>query len=241
VRNIFITALLIAALSTHSASAQTEVTLTPYTARYQVTYRGLSGGEIEFKLKKYSADRYQFSSHLLPNFLGSMFASDHAEDTTLLMLENGTTKPLQFRSEDGKKNTDKDIQYDFNWLDRQVKGHYKNEDFALALSTDVQNRLSIQLAASLSLQAGKEPGKLIMLERNELQEYTVIKQGTEKILTKAGEFDTVILHSERTGSTRSTRYWYAPSLGYIPVKAERVSKGKVDIVMELKAIQIEQK
>ncbi|MGD9841987.1 MAG: DUF3108 domain-containing protein [Steroidobacteraceae bacterium] len=222
-----------------SASAQNTPTLTPYTALYNVKYRGLSGGDIEFTLQRQGTDRYLFSSHLLPNFLGNFFSSDQAKDTSLMLVQGGNIKPLQFRSEDGSKKTEKDIRYDFDWSTNSVSGRYKDQDFTLMLPPGVQDRLSIQLMASLALQAGREPGKLHMLERNEVQEYTITKQGAERISTHAGEFDTVVLQSNRTDSDRSTRYWYAAKLGYIPVRAERTTKGKVDIVMELKSVQVE--
>ncbi|MGC3981001.1 MAG: DUF3108 domain-containing protein [Steroidobacteraceae bacterium] len=220
--------------STTGNSAQAP-SLKPYTARYGVKYRGMSGGEIEFTLKSEGNGRYVFSSHLLPNFLGSLFASDQAEDSSQILLDESGLRPVQFHSEDGSKNTGKDISYQFDWSRNSVAGRYEDSDFTLTLPRGTQDRLSIQLAASLALQAGREPGKLTMLEKNELQEYTIVQQGTEQVNVAAGSYDAAVLKSERTGSSRSTRYWYAPKLGYIPVRAERSSKGKVDIVMELKS------
>ena len=219
------------------ALTQAAPTLKPYSARYNVKYRGLSGGDIEFKLERDGNNRYVFSSHLLPNFLGSLFASDQAEDRSVLSYDGQTLKPLQFSSEDGTQKTSKDIRYEFDWSRHQVNGHYKDKDFTLTIADGVQDRMTIQLAASLALQAGQEPGQLIMLERKELQRHRIQQVGTEHIKTRAGEYDTVLLSSERDASERSTRYWYAPALNYIPVRAERSTKGKVDIVMELEAYQ----
>jgi Protein of unknown function (DUF3108) len=237
VRAKSLASLLIAMLVAQVAGAQSSVMLKPYSARYQVKYRGLSGGDIEFTLRNTGNGRFVFNSHLLPNFLGSFFASDQAEDTSHLLFDGNTVKPLQFNSEDGSKNTSKDIHYEFDWITNSVRGNYKDHDFTLQIPTGTQDRLSIQLAASLALQAEREPGQLIMLERNELQEYSIVIDGKAKVRTDAGEYDTVVLKSERKGSNRSTRYWYAARLGYIPVRAERSTNGKVDIVMELKSYQ----
>lgn len=219
--------------------AQNVTGLKPYTARYNVKYRGMSGGEIEFTLKSEGNGRYVYSSHLLPNFLGSLFTSDQAEDTSQIMLDDAGLRPLKFQSDDGTKNTEKDISYVFDWNNTaaagSVAGHYQDRDFNMDVPRGVQDRLSIQLAAMLALQAGREPGKLVMLEKDELQNYSILRQGNEHVQVPAGEYDTLVLKSERTGSSRSTRYWYAAKLGYIPVRAERISKGKVDIVMELKS------
>jgi len=211
-------------------------TLHPYSARYNVRYRGISGGDIEATLKSEGNGRYAFRSHLLPNFLGSFFTSDQAEDDSEFEFTDAGLRPLKFRSEDGSRKTDKDISLDFDWDKERVKGHADGKDFEMAVPKGTQERLTIQLAASLALQANQTPGTLTMLERDELQQYHITRQGTEHIRTAAGEFDTVVLNSEREGSSRSTRYWHAEKLGYIVVRAERRSHGKVDIVMELKSV-----
>ena len=142
--------LLVAMFFAQDIAAQSPVTLKPYTARYNVKYRGLSGGDLEFTLKNDSNGRYVYSSHVLPSFLGSFFISDQAEDTSLVQFDGSMVKPLKFRSEDGSKDTAKDIRYDFDWSKSSVNGHYKNGDFQLEVPTNIQDRLSIQLAASLA-------------------------------------------------------------------------------------------
>jgi Protein of unknown function (DUF3108) len=229
--------LAVALFVTQDITAQERLTLKPYTARYNVSYRGLRGGDIEFTLKNDGNGRYIYSSHVLPNFLGGFFISDQAEDTSLMEFDGSAVKPVKFRSEDGSKNTRKDIRYDFDRTAHSVNGRYKDQDFHLEVPANTQDRLSIQLAASLALQAGREPGRLIMLEKDELQEYNITRVDTEQVRTAAGEYAAQVLKSERDGSSRTTRYWYAAKLGYIPVRAERSTNGKVDIVMELKSYQ----
>jgi hypothetical protein len=217
--------------------AQSSVGLRPYTARYTVSYRGLDGGDIEFRLERLDNDQYKFSSHLFPSFLGSFFASDQAEDSTVFELTRGEIRPLHFRSEDGTSDTKKDIRMDFGWNRNKVTGRVGDTDFEVNVPAGAQDRMSIQLAASLALQAGREPGQLVLVEKNETQEYTIKQQGMERTRVPAGEYDTIVLNSQRTGSSRATRYWYAPQLNYLPARAERTSKGKVDIVMKLKSFK----
>lgn len=230
-------ALMIASLAMQPAYAQTQPELKPYVARYNVKYRGISGGDLEFTLKSDGNGHYTFISHVLPNFLGGLFISDQAEDSSEMQLEGSTLRPLKFRSDDGGKETLKDISYDFDWSKSSVNGRYKDQDFHLDVPAGVQDRLSIQLAAALALQAGREPGHLVMIEKDELQDYNITRVGNEHVRVAAGEYDVVVLKSEREGSSRTTRYWNAAKLGYIPVRAERSTKGTVDIVMELKSYQ----
>jgi len=225
---------------TYSLTEPGKVMLRPYTARYNVKAHGISGGDIEATLTPLGNGHYRFRSHLLPNFLGRLFTSDQAEDVSEFELTaEGVIKPLHFRSEDGSKDTHDDIALDFDWASNTVKGHAEGKEISMAVPAGVQDRLTIQLTASLALQAKHDIGTLNMQERSELQQFKITQQGTEHVHNDAGDFNAVVLLSERVGgSSRSSRYWYAPELGYIPVHAERSSHGKVDIVMQLKSVKL---
>jgi len=217
-----------------------KVMLRPYTAHYNVRFHGISGGDIVATLVSLGNGRYRFRSHLLPNFLGRLFTSDQAEDVSEFELTaDGTIRPLHFRSDDGSNSTKDDIALDFNWNNNTVTGRAEDKDIFMSVPVGAQDRLTIQLTASLALQAKRDIGILSMQERNELQEFKITQQSTEQVHTDDGDFNAVVLLSERmSGSSRSSRYWYAPELGYIPVHAERSSHGKVDIVMQLKWVKL---
>jgi hypothetical protein len=46
----------------------------------------------------------------------------------------------------------------------------------------------------------------------------------------------VIYESKREGSNRTARFWMAPSLEFLPVRAEQIRKGKVETVMLLQKV-----
>lgn len=217
-----------------------KVMLRPYTARYNVRFHGISGGDVEATLTDLGNGHYRFRSHLLPNFLGRFFTSDQAEDVSEFELSNDNLiRPLHFRSEDGTSGTKNDIALDFDWNTNTVTGRANDKDISMPVPVGTQDRLTIQLCASLDLQADRDIGILDMQERDELQQFKITRQGTEHVHNDAGDFNAVVLLSERVGgSSRSSRYWYAPELGYIPVRAERSSHGKVDIVMEMKWVKL---
>ena len=45
----------------------------------------------------------------------------------------------------------------------------------------------------------------------------------------------MVYTSKRAGSDRVTRTWVAPALGYLPVKAERVTDDKVEFTMQIES------
>ncbi|MGI9245868.1 MAG: hypothetical protein ACR2I8_04090, partial [Steroidobacteraceae bacterium] len=54
----------------------------PYTARYAVSYRGLSGGEIEASFRHGSTDGlWQYETRVVPNSLGRSAVSSNAHDS----------------------------------------------------------------------------------------------------------------------------------------------------------------
>ena len=46
-----------------------------------------------------------------------------------------------------------------------------------------------------------------------------------------------MLSSHRAGTSRVMRLWFAPSLGYLPVQAQRSKDGKVEFSMMIKSLQ----
>ncbi len=101
----------------------------------------------------------------------------------------------------------------------------------------LQDRLSIQVAVLAALQRSVDPGTIALIDEEQIKHYTYTRAGSGRVKTKAGEFETVLYESTRPGSSRVSRVWHAPELGYLPVRAEQVRKGKVETVMELVRVE----
>ena len=83
----------------------------------------------------------------------------------------------------------------------------------------------------------KTVGEVVSELKDELKEFIYSQEGTAKIRTDLGELDTVIVASQRTGNNRILRMWFAPSLGYVPVQAERTRDGKLEFAMRIKTLK----
>ena len=81
---------------------------------------------------------------------------------------------------------------------------------------------------------GREPGVYPLIDGDKIKEYEYLKDSTATVKYGGRDLEAVMIRSARTGgSDRITRYWHAPELGYLPVRAERTTKGEVDLVMQL--------
>jgi len=46
-----------------------------------------------------------------------------------------------------------------------------------------------------------------------------------------------VVASTRAGNNRTLRMWFAPSLGFVPVQAERTRDGKLEFSMRIKSLK----
>ena len=49
--------------------------------------------------------------------------------------------------------------------------------------------------------------------------------------------EAVIVASQQAGNNRILRMWFAPSLGFVPVQAERTRDGKLEFAMRIKTLK----
>ena len=84
---------------------------------------------------------------------------------------------------------------------------------------------------------GVEPGTIPLIDDNRIKRYVYTKKETATVDSALGKLDTVIYESTREGSNRTARFWMAPSLEFLPVRAEQIRKGKVETVMILQKVE----
>ena len=218
-----------------SPQLSAEPQLRLFTARYRVTFHGLSGGTLELTLKKGDQPgQYVYTSSAKPSLLASFMVSSDARETSLMELTATGIRPLKFISEDGKKGDSKDSALDFDWTRQRLTGRAEAKDIDIELPARTQDHLSIQIAVIWDLLQGREPGVYSLIDGDEIKEYEYRNDGTATIKYGGRDLESVRIRSARTGgSDRITHYWHAPEFGYVPVRAERATKGQVDLVMQL--------
>ncbi len=211
-----------------------------YVARYRVRYRGLSGGVIEFALRRGSeAGRYVYESRAFPSMLGRLIISKDSREKSLLAIDADGVRPLAFTSEDGTSATKKDTTLNFDWGSHRLTGRSEDRDVDLPLPERTQDHLSIQIAVMVDLLRDRAPGTYPLVDNGAVKDYEYARDGEEKLTFNGKQYDCIILRSERAGgSRRSNRYWHAPALNDLPLRAERSDKGDVDLTLELEDLKL---
>jgi Protein of unknown function (DUF3108) len=225
--------LVTACLATYAAVAEPALP-EPFKVSYHVSYRGIGAGRLVFELKRTAEPgRYEYVSTARPNLLARLVVSSSARESSVLVIDREGVRPLTYRLDDGKSSTDDDASLDFDWDAGRVTGTAGKSTVDLPLEPGLEDRMSIQIEVMADLLAGREPGAIGMIDDGQVKEYIYTREGPEHVKTSLGEFDAVIYSSTRPGSSRVARFWYAEALGYLPVRAEQVRKGRVETVMEI--------
>lgn len=114
------------------------------------------------------------------------------------------------------------------FIGNTAQGTYKNNKFNLKLPRETLDRASLELALANDIRNKKPVLRYNVMERGELKKYVFSRQGQEKLTTPAGEFMTIKVKVVRSGNKRSTLFWLAKELNYMPAKI--VHREKNDII-----------
>ena len=220
-----------------SVAVAVEAVPAPFKATYSVSYRGVNAGQLHVELRQETDGRLTYENRISPGFLASMLVSRKAVERSTMRIDAGGVRPLHWLLDDGKPGQDDDGELQFSWDKQRVRGTVDGKPLDVPIEAGMQDRLSFQIAAMTALLRGQEPGTIPMIDKDRIKAYSYHRQKAEQIRTPGGRFDTVLYESTRPGSSRVSRIWHAPALGYLAVRFERLNKGKVETVMELVSVE----
>jgi hypothetical protein len=163
-----------------------------------------------------------------------MFSERPRQESTLRVTDAGV-RPLHYKADDGTGSTKRDADLQFDWEHNRVTGTYEDAKVDMPLQPGIQDDLSVQIALMVELLAGRTPEQFLMIDKNSVREYRYTREGEESLSTPLGELDTVVYRSQKKGSPRVTRFWCAPSRGYIPLRVEQKKGDEVQWTMQVQS------
>ncbi len=210
----------------------------PYSARYQVSYRGLSGGEIESSFKRGAATgQWQYETRVFPNLFGRIAVSAEAREVSTMVITSAGVRPTSFSFNDGSQSATKDVRLNYDWAALTVTGDAAGKPVSFTLSPGTQDTASVQAAMIQERLAGRKPQSFRIITGHKMRDYRYWQEGTAQVMTPYGQVETEVWANQYAGSTRVSKVWHAPSLGYIPVQAIQYRKGNPEVQMKLVKLQ----
>lgn len=219
-----------------------EISLRPHTAVYRVLFKGIGAGDFELKLTAGAAPgtyRYETIPH--PSLLARVIVSADSREVSEFRLGPAGVVPLSYHLDDGGSHKD-DVLLRYDWEHGRVTGRSADKPVDLPLSPGTQDVMSIRAAILFDLLAGKTSTEYTMIDQDELKVFAYHRTGAEALETMQGRMDTAIWTSARKGGNprdKTWKYWYAPSIGYLPARAEQLEDGNTRLAFELRRATLE--
>jgi hypothetical protein len=233
VESLFAGALLfVGALATNHARADE---LKPFEASYTWSWHGLTVAESHVKLE-HQGDTWVYASKSSPRGIGRMFSERPVQKSIERVTDKGV-QPLSYVADDGTASTKRDANVQFDWERGRATGVYEDVKVDMPIQPGIQDDLSVQVALVVELLAGRVPEHFQLIDQNTVREYHYTREGEESLSTPLGKIDTIVYRSQKTGSPRVTRFWCAPSRGYIPMRVEQKKGDDVQWTMEVQSVK----
>jgi hypothetical protein len=209
----------------------------PFKVTFDVEWRGMGAGTSTLQLVRKGPTEYTYTSSNVAKGIFRFAIPDTVTQTSDFSIVDGKVRPTSYVGDDGSSDTERDVSLTFDWTANRVKGIAEDKPVDEALSPGVQDALSVQIALMCALAAGQMPKGFLLIDKDEVKEYQYTHEGTATLDTPSGKVETVIYTSQREGASRLTRLWIAPSLGFLPVRAEQIRKGKKELQLSVRAVE----
>jgi len=214
--------------------SQPPAALAPFAAHYTADWRSINVGTSDLELKADAAPAtFVYTWTMTARGIFRLMYSNDVIQKSWFSIVDEHVRPEKYRAEQGSSTAS----IDFDWAGHHASGSSENKPVYLRLADGVQDIMSIQIEVMLDLKNGNLPKTFRILDKDEIKEFIYTQEGPARLRTALGVLDTVIVSSQRTGSNRTLRMWFAPSLGYVPVLAERSHDGKLEFSMKIKTLK----
>jgi hypothetical protein len=209
----------------------------PFRVTYAVEWRGFGAGTSVLQLEKRSENEFVYTSSNRARGVFRLALPDTITQTSHFAIEDGTVVPSRYVGDDGSSDTSRDVSLTFDWEAGRVTGTAENKRVDQPVKRGVQDSLSVQIALMCALAEGRTPSGFQLIDKDEVKEYTYTREREETLDTPLGKLETVVFLSQKAGSSRATRMWIAPALGYVPARAEQTRRGKREFLLQIRSFE----
>lgn len=227
-----------------------------YTAEYKLRAYGMRGALSVVQRPDPDAATaegpvWRYRTEIKAKGLAKLFVGGTTfEDAVFEVREDGRLRPLRVTGEDTMKDRAREVTFTWPGEDDEVgplaEGANGEDSFSLEMPPEVLDRALLIPAIALDLEASAaardEEGNLQLtsapldpdrgylfrvLERGRLRDYHARLLGEETLKGPDGEpVETLVFEHQRDGSSRTTTFWLAPALDFLPLRIQQRKNDK---------------
>ncbi|TWE02190.1 uncharacterized protein DUF3108 [Pseudomonas sp. AG1028] len=203
----------------------------PFSASYTADWKQVPvSGSAERSLQKLDDGRWQLV------FKASMLVAGLTEQSTF-SVDGDTFLPHTYKFERSGLGKSKDVEFDFDWTQKQVIGSDRGNPVRFPLNRGMQDKSTYQLALQHDVAAGEKSMSYQVVDGDEIETYDFRVLGEEVVRTAAGLIDAIKVERVRdpTQSSRKTILWFAKDWDYLLVRLHQVEKDGKEYQIMLKS------
>lgn len=207
--------------------------LAPFAAHYVAQWKDISVGTSDLALAQGADERhFIYTWRISARGIFHLVYSHDVVQKSWFHVDGAAVRPDLYEAEDGSSR----MHLHFDWTKRRVTGDVSGKPLDLALEEGTQDLMSIQVQVMQDLRKGDLPEKFWIIDKDQIKDFEYRRLADARIRTELGELDTVVVSSRRPDGDRVLKMWFAPSLGYVPVQAERSRGGKLEFAMRIERL-----
>lgn len=235
IATLFLCSLLAVFSSAHAAEPHIPL----YHATYAASRNDLRIGTAQFSLVHNHDGSYNYKSITRPSGLAALFFSDVITETSTFRVRNGQLQSLSYHYTHSGNDHDKPEHVRFDWEQHTAIIGSGKDSKHVTIEAGVMDRALAQLAISLDLAEKKSAGPYRVLDHDKLVSYDLEPGKDTELDTPDGRYRVIELARKDKKKNRTTRFWLAPKLEYLPVQIEQTQPGKATITLTLASIRFD--
>jgi len=196
-----------------------------FTARYEVSHSGLTLGEATVRYQQIGADRYRYSSVTRPVGITTMFYNAQIEELSEGRITSDGFKPERYEY-DRTGSRAREASLVFDWQALKVRNDVEGKSWDMKIPADALDRMVSQLQLMRDLAESEQNLTYRVADGGKLRVFVLQVLGRERIDTPYGRLETVKIIRKVDTNRRSTVFWCAPALHYMPVRIDHREKGE---------------
>lgn len=197
-------------------SSQT-LAMSPFQASYQFAYNGKNLGSATRTLSQ-SGNNWSYV------FVAKAGGLASATETSKFSMNNNQIVSNSFSRTSKVLVHNNTMSIKFNPAAKTITTSKDKENKSFAWKAGVLDELNAELQIREDLKGSGLKANYLLADAKEIESRKFIKQGSEKIKTNYGTFDTVKVVMKHDKPGRETIFWLAPKLDYLPVKVTHQDK-----------------
>ncbi|EZQ11914.1 MULTISPECIES: DUF3108 domain-containing protein [unclassified Acinetobacter] len=191
--------------------------MTPFQASYQFAYNGKNLGSATRTLKK-SGNTWNYV------FAAKAGGIASATETSNFTFNNNQIQSSNFSRTSKILVHNNTMSIKFNPSAKTINTTKDKEQRSFAWKSGVLDELNAELQIREDLKNNGLKSQYWIADAKEVESRRFVKQGTEKVETKYGTFDTIKVVMKHDKPGRETIFWLSPKLDYLPVKVTHQDK-----------------